>query len=209
MKPSRIKSYLGRLRPVKFLLRLLIILLAIGIWIGIWIGIEIVNYGNTIVSGRYDCAIVLGAEVNGSNPSPVFQARIEHGIALYQAGIVRHLIFTGGVGSQAQIAESAAARNIALARGIPERAISIESISRTTLGNLTESKQIMHDRGLTTAVIVSDPFHLRRSCQMARDVGIVATPSGTPSTRYISISTQFPFVMREIYFTLHYWLFRT
>jgi uncharacterized SAM-binding protein YcdF (DUF218 family) len=208
MKLKRIQSYisdLGRLRPVKLSVGILIILLAIGIGIGI----RIVNYGQTIVSGSYDCAIVLGAEVNGSIPSPVFQARIDHGIALYQAGIVRHLIFTGGVGDRAQIAESVAARNIALARGIPDRAISVELVSRTTSGNLIESQKIMLDRGLTTAIVVSDPFHLRRSCDMAKDLGIVATPSATPSTRYVSISTQLPFLLREIYFTIHYWILRS
>ncbi len=204
MRTKKLRAYLRQLRPLKFLLGLLTILLAIGIGIGI----RIVNYGNTIAGGQYDCAIVLGAEVNGSTPSPVFRARIDHAIALYRAGIVRHLIFTGGVGSRAQIAESAAARNRALARGIPDRAISIESVSRTTLENLAESKQIMRDRGLITAIVVSDPLHLRRSCDLAQDIGIVATPSATPSTRYISLATQIPFLLREIYFTIHYWIFR-
>jgi uncharacterized SAM-binding protein YcdF (DUF218 family) len=201
---SKLRFHLRQIGAWKFLLGLFTILLAIGIGIGI----RIANYGSTITSGRYDCAIVLGAEVNGSTPSPVFQARIDHGIALYRAGIIRHLIFTGGVGDRAQIAESVAARNFALARGIPARAISIETVSRTTLENLTASKQIMADRQLTTAILVSDPLHLRRSCDLANGLGIAATPSGTPSTRYVSLSTQLPFLLREIYFTVHYWLFR-
>ncbi len=205
MSVNKRRWYLRQLRPVKFLLALLTILLAIGIAIGL----RIANYGSTIVSGNYDCAIVLGAAVDGSTPSPVFQARIDHGIALYRAGIVRHLIFTGGVGDRAQVAESVAARNVALASGIPARAISIESVSHTTFENLTASKQIMHDRGLTTAILVSDPLHLRRSCDLAWGLGIVATPSGTPSTRYVSVTTQLPFLLREIYFTIHYWLWRS
>lgn len=120
-KLRKLRFYLGQFRALKVLLGLFTILLAIGIGIGI----RIVNYGSTITSGRYDCAIVLGAEVNGSTPSPVFRARIDHGIALYRAGIVRHLIFTGGVGNRAHIAESVAARNVAIASGIPDRAISI------------------------------------------------------------------------------------
>jgi uncharacterized SAM-binding protein YcdF (DUF218 family) len=198
------RFHLWQFRALKVVLGLFTILLAIGIGIGI----RIVNYGSTIASGRYDCAIVLGAEVNGSTPSPVFQARIDHGIALYRAGIVRHLIFTGGVGDRAQIAESVAARNVALASGIPDRAISIETVSRTTLENLIASRQIMHDRQLTTAIVVSDPLHLRRSCDLASGLGISVTPSGTPSTRYVSLSTKLPFLLREIYFTVRYWLFR-
>jgi uncharacterized SAM-binding protein YcdF (DUF218 family) len=180
----------------------LLLLLIIGV------GVRILNYGRTISSGKYDCAIVLGAAVDGSTPSPVFQARIEHGIALYRAGIVKHLIFTGGVGAQTDTAESQAARQVALASGIPAEAISIESVSRTTLGNLTESKKIAIDRGFKTIIIVSDPLHLRRSVDMAGDIGLAATGSGTPTTRYRSISTQLPFLIREIYFSFHYWLLR-
>ncbi len=200
---SKIRACLQQFHPLKFALGLLTILLTISILIGI----RITNYSSTITRGRYDCAIVLGAQVNGSQPSPVFRARIDHGIALYQAGIVRHLIFTGGVGDLAQVAESVAAREIALSNGIPNLAILIETVSHTTLENLTTSKQIMRDRGLTTAIIVSDPLHLRRSIDMAQRIGLVATPSATPFTRYVSISSQLPFLLREIYFTIHHWLF--
>jgi uncharacterized SAM-binding protein YcdF (DUF218 family) len=204
-----------KLQPIIFKLRRsmwvrsLLALVTIVLVIAVGIGIRIITYGRTITSGKYDCAIVLGAEVNGSNPSPVFQARIEHGIELYRAGIVRHLIFTGGVGSQANIAESQAARQVALANSIPDRAISIESVSTTTLGNLIESRQIIADRCPNSVILVSDPLHLRRSVDMAADLGLVATGSATPTTRYRSVATQLPFLIREIYFSLHYWLLRS
>ena len=68
---------------------------------------------------RADVAIVLGAAVSGGEPSPVFRERIAHGVDLYEAGRVERLLFTGGRGEGTSIAESEAARVMAVAEGIP------------------------------------------------------------------------------------------
>ena len=167
----------------------------------------IAHFPSTVTSGAYDCGIVLGAAVHGSKPSPVFQARIDHAIDLHQKGIVSHLIFTGGKSAHALVAESEAAKSEAQARGVPSASILIETLSRTTLQNLRESSRLMQTHHLKSAVIVSDPLHLRRACAMAADLGIQAVPSATPVTRYRTWRTQFPFLLREVYFTLHYQIF--
>ncbi|MEN3939735.1 YdcF family protein [Prosthecobacter sp. SYSU 5D2] len=171
-------------------------------------GLRIALYPQTVTQGSYDCAIVLGAAVHGAEPSPVFQARIDHAVTLFQSGIVTHLVFTGGTGAGKAIAESEAGRQSAIRQGVPSTAIFIESKSKTTLQNLTEAHQVMAARQLKTAILVSDPLHLRRACSMAEDIGIQATSSATPTTRYTSWSTQIPFLLREVYFTFHYWVFR-
>src|SRR6476646_393665 len=43
-----------------------------------------------------DAAIILGATIEGDQPSPVFRERINYGIELLRAGKVRRLILTGG-----------------------------------------------------------------------------------------------------------------
>ena len=65
----------------------------------------------------------------------------------------------------------------------------------------------MRDAGMETALIVSDPLHMRRAMEMAEALGIEARPSATPTTRYQSWTTQAPFLLREIYFIHHFWLF--
>jgi uncharacterized SAM-binding protein YcdF (DUF218 family) len=137
----------------------------------------------------------------------VFQARIDHAIDLHQKGMVSHLIFTGGKSAHALLAESEVAKAEAQARGIPAASILIETISRTTLQNLRESARLMQTHHLKSAVIVSDPLHLRRACTMAADLGIQAVPSATPATRYQTWRTRLPFLLRECYFTLHYHIF--
>ncbi|MEL7445171.1 MAG: YdcF family protein, partial [Pseudomonadota bacterium] len=60
---------------------------------------------------------------------------------------------------------------------------------------------------LTSALLVSDPLHLRRAQIMAWDLGIDARPSATPSSRYQTWSTQGPFLLREVFYIHVFWVF--
>ncbi|MBK1833919.1 hypothetical protein JIN78_07600 [Roseibacillus ishigakijimensis] len=62
----------------------------------------------------------------------------------------------------------------------------------------------MNAAGLKSAIIVSDPLHLKRASLMAKDLGIRSVTSPTPTSRYRSLKTKLPFLQREIYFYHHY-----
>lgn len=164
-----------------------------------------------VASGRVqpvepaDVAIVLGAAVYHDRPSPVFAERIKHGIDLYRHGKVGRLIFTGGYGTGARYAEAAVARRYAIGAGIPAQAILIETRSRTTRQNLVEAHAIMQTEGLRTALIISDPLHLKRSLRMAAELGISARAAPTPTSRYRSWRSRAGFLFRELVF-YHYYL---
>jgi uncharacterized SAM-binding protein YcdF (DUF218 family) len=163
--------------------------------------------GNESAQGRADAAIILGAAVGPNAPSPVFRERLRHGLNLYRAKRVRTLILTGGFGEQATRAESQVARQWLRRNGVPETSMVIEVRSRTTLQNLTEAKRLMKASKVRTALIVSDPLHMKRAMVMAEDLGIQARPSPTPTSRYRSFGTKSGFLLREVYFLHHYWLF--
>ena len=61
-----------------------------------------------------DVAIVLGAAVWTDRPSPVFQARIDHAILLFEKGQVGHLLFTGGLADGDELSEAEAAKRYAV-----------------------------------------------------------------------------------------------
>ncbi|MDT4875993.1 hypothetical protein FQZ97_1114050 [compost metagenome] len=63
---------------------------------------------------------------------------------------------------------------------------------------------VMRRTNLRSAVIVSDPLHLRRAQTMADDLGIQAVTSATPTTQYRSVSARSMFLLRERYFYHHY-----
>ncbi|PWQ92152.1 protein sanA-like protein [Leucothrix pacifica] len=172
-------------------------------WIVI-IGIRIWSFANEDHATPSDSIIVLGAAVYGDKPSPVFEERIKHGVTLYQQGFAPKIIFTGGRGEGDSHSEGEVGAIYAMSRGVPEEAILIESASRTTRQNLINAKVLMDESGLKSAIIVSDPLHLKRALMMANDVGIQAVSSPTPTSRYRSLKPKLEFLVREMYFYNHY-----
>ena len=182
-----------------------ILTLVVALWLGAVAG-WIVAFGEVDHARPSDCAIVLGAAAYGSKPSPVFAERINHAVALYQSGTVKCLLFTGGSVIEADQSESAVARSHAIAAGVPADAIFIESQSRTTAQNLAQAKGVMKDHGLKTAVIVSDPLHLKRAASMAADLGVDAVTSPTPTSRYRTWKVKAGFLFREVFYLHGYWI---
>ena len=170
------------------------------------LAMQIVDYGRNVEPRKADVAIVLGAAVYMNRPSPVFEERIRHGINLQREGVVRKLLFTGGYGHGAKWAEADVAKCFALKHGIPSRAILTETESRTTRQNLLEARGLMRSNGIKTAIIVSDPLHLKRALRMAKDLGIDASAAPTPTSRYRTWRTKSGFLFREVYFYNHYLL---
>ncbi|HEX8131159.1 MAG TPA: YdcF family protein [Pyrinomonadaceae bacterium] len=170
---------------------------------------RIYSYRNAGSDAPADAAIVLGAAVWGAEVSPVFRERINHGIDLYRKGKVRKLIFTGGQGNKGELTESAGARQYALQSGIPAEDILIEEKSHTTYENILYAKQLADAQGVREVLIVSDPLHMKRAMAMARDVGLLANPSPTPSTRYQGLKSQATLLAHETYYYIGYLLSRS
>ena len=129
-----------------------------------------------------DAIVVLGAAQYDGRPSPVFEARLEHAVALWKQGIAPWFIVTGGKLQGDRTTEAAVAREYAIAKGIPESAIFGEEIAHNTLDSLTAIAAQMRDRGLRAAVLVSDPTHMLRTLRIAEDLGLEAWGSPTSTS---------------------------
>lgn len=161
-----------------------------------------IGYGDD--GSKADCAIVLGAAAYHTKPSPVFQARIDHAIKLYKEGRVKTLILTGGYGKDAEFSESEVAYDYCVKKGIPEDDILLEKKSQTTEENIIEAEKLMHDQGINNALLVSDPWHLKRALAIAKKHDVVAKPSATRTSMYRSEKSQWQFLLREMYY-IHVW----
>ena len=144
---------------------------------------------------RADVIVVLGAAQWHGVPSPVLRGRLDHAIALHQAGYAPALLFTGGKRPGDGLTEAKVGRNYALAHGIPDRAIWLENEGRASWHSMTAVRQIMGDQGWTTAILVSDPFHMRRLKSMAKDLTIIAFSSPTPFSAIRS--TEWRYLLNE------------
>ena len=170
--------------------------------------ISICRYSKIDEKCKADVAIVLGAATNDGRVSPVYKERINHAIDLYADGYVKKMIMTGGKAKENSVSDAYAAKQYAINKGVLAEDILLEEKSKITQENLSYAKIIMNKNDMKTAIIVSDPLHMKRSMLLAKDVGMKAYSSPTPTTKYISLKTKLPFLARELFFYIGYKIYR-
>lgn len=187
----------------KFWKTVLVLLILIGMYVLIN-GAVICVYSTRDETRQADTAIVLGAGTFNGEISPVYQERLNHAVRLYEQGYVETIIPTGGIGDGSNQSDAAAAKAYLIQQGIPEAVIFPEETSSVTQENLVNAKAIMEEKGLKTALVVSDPLHMKRAMFLAKDAGLTAYTSPTTTSRYMTLKTQIPFLLREIFFFTGY-----
>jgi uncharacterized SAM-binding protein YcdF (DUF218 family) len=128
-----------------------------------------------------DAIVVLGAAQYVGRPSPVLRARLDHAITLWKRRLAPRLIVTGGTGLGDTTSEAAVGRKYAIRRGVPDSAIVIEPLGRTTRESMRAVAAYMHTQSTThtRVILVSDPFHMFRLAVLARRHGM--TPYTSPT----------------------------
>jgi uncharacterized SAM-binding protein YcdF (DUF218 family) len=126
-----------------------------------------------------EAIVVLGAAQYAGKPSPVLRARLDHALELWNRRLASLLILTGGTGPGDTTSEAAVGRNYARRHGVPDTAILIENEGRTTSESMRAVAGMLEVRGLQTALLVSDPFHMLRLRILARRFGF--TPYTSPT----------------------------
>ncbi len=184
------------------------IIAAVIIIICLCVAISICSFGKVDQKQNADVAIVLGAAASDSGVSLVYQERINHAVWLYENGYVSYIITTGGISDGNTRSDAEIAKEYAISCGIPADVILTENESRITEENLKNAKEIMAERNFGTCIIVSDPLHMKRAMLMAEDFGLTAFSSPTPTTRYQTLKTKLPFLLREEFFYVGYWILR-
>jgi uncharacterized SAM-binding protein YcdF (DUF218 family) len=123
--------------------------------------------------------VVLGAAQYDGRPSPVLRARLDHGIDLWNRGMGKVLVLTGGKGAGDTTSEAEAGRAYARKHGVPDTVILLENKGRTTRESMLGVAQLLQNRGIKTAILVSDPFHMLRLSIIGRRFGL--TPYTSPT----------------------------
>ncbi|MDP3995527.1 MAG: YdcF family protein [bacterium] len=141
-----------------------------------------------------DAIVVLGAAQWSGEPSPVFQARLDHANTLYNANHAPVIIVVGGVGEGETESEAAVGARYLQNRGVPLDALLIEPTGRTTRESLQSVASSMDESGMHTALLVSHDFHGIRLARMAKDIGMSAVVSAVPTKNVLSKAR---YAMRE------------
>lgn len=169
--------------------------------------LSIIAYSKTIYETPCDAAIVLGAASYGGKLSPVFRERMNHAISLYNQNKVKYLIITGGYGESETISDSQAAKIYAIEKGVHQEMILIEEQSKNTYENLFYANELMVNQEMRIALIVSDPYHMKRAMLMCVQIDLNGLPSPTPSSMYQSKKVKFKFLINQAYNLCIYQLF--
>jgi uncharacterized SAM-binding protein YcdF (DUF218 family) len=163
------------LRPERpFYLRRRVILGAVGAILLLWL----VSVGAVLTwaleddARKADAIVVMGAAQYQGKPSPVLRERLDHALALWQRGLAPRMVLTGGTGEGDTVSEAAVSRAYVMNHGVPDSAILLENDGRTSAQSLRAAVDMLHERELRTAIVVSDPFHMLRLEVLGRRYGI-------------------------------------
>jgi uncharacterized SAM-binding protein YcdF (DUF218 family) len=160
--------------------------------------VAVVITGRSDEHPESDAIVILGAAQYVGRPSPVLQARLDHGAALWRKRAAPTIIVTGGIGTGDTTSEAEVGRRYLLAAGIPDSAILLERAGRTTGQSLRAVAGMLRERRMHSAILVSDPFHSLRLKILAARNGFAGTTSPTrtsPISR--NARTQWRYVLGE------------
>ena len=156
---------------------------------------------------RADAIVVLGAAQYNGRPSPLFKGRLDHALLLWQQGRA-DLVLTVGSNQPGDVTtEAQAGREYLVSHGVPASAVVSLPVGHTTFDSLQAAAAALHDRGLMSAFLVSDPWHNARIEAIASDVGITGYASATWTSADTTEETRGRAYLRETFAYLHYRLF--
>jgi uncharacterized SAM-binding protein YcdF (DUF218 family) len=89
-------------------------------------------------------------------------ARFQEGINLYKQGLGQYLVFSGAAFDNGT-SNADVMRDLAVKRGVPDRAILNEPFGEDTWGNAVYTRQVLEDHGLHSAILITSPYHARRA----------------------------------------------
>jgi vancomycin permeability regulator SanA len=124
--------------------------------------LQMLAFGKTDYTRQSDIAVVLGARVYADGTlSHAAMDRVSTACDLYQKGMVRMLLFSGGPGD-GQIHETEAMKRFAVQRGVPESAIILDYGGVNTRSTAQNTAKIFNAHGARRIIAVSHFYHLPR-----------------------------------------------
>ncbi len=165
-----------------------------------WVYVQIERYASldqATEAAPADAIVVFGAAEYDGRPSPVYRARLDHALALYQSGVAPLIITLGGNGGD-QYNEGDVGRQYLMSAGVPESSLIAETHSRNTEESARRTAVIARANGLGRLVIVSDGTHLFRIHAICAADGLNVFTSPRPRVPIEGNSREFDRIAHEI-----------
>jgi uncharacterized SAM-binding protein YcdF (DUF218 family) len=151
-----------------------------------------------------DAIVVLGAAEYNGTPSPVFTGRLDHAVLLYTQGRAGTVIVLGSKQPGDVTTEGQAGRDYLVSQGVPPADAVALPVGRSSLESMRAVAKYLSDHQMSTAFLVSDPWHNARIERMATDLGFHGFGSATWTSAARSVGTRFQGYARETLAYLYY-----
>ena len=146
------------------------------------------------VPERYT-AIVLGAGVRNSHPSPIFQERIKTGTTLLQSGKAHKMLITGDHGRKKYDEVNTAFNYIVQYYKSNLDDIFLDHAGFSTYESMYRARDVFQ---VKDAIIITQNFHIHRSVYIARQLGIDAVGCRTINIYQYSKTSLIKWNIREL-----------
>jgi uncharacterized SAM-binding protein YcdF (DUF218 family) len=151
-----------------------------------------------------DAIVVLGAAQYDGTPSPVFEGRLDHAALLYEQDRAALVFVLGANRPGDRTTEAEAGRDYLIGRGVPADSVVALPLGSSSYTSLRAAARAMRDLDLSSAFLVSDPWHNARIERMASDLGIEGHASATWTSAARTEETRLSGYMRETIAYLYY-----
>jgi uncharacterized SAM-binding protein YcdF (DUF218 family) len=162
-----------------------------------------VAFASVLAVSRQDQArpvaaiVVLGAAQYNGKPSPVLKARLDHAVQLYRDSVAPLIVLTGGIATGDKISEAEAAAAY-VGTLVPTPVLVVLPTGRTTDESIVVAAEWCRGYGITSVVVVSDPFHMLRVRLEARRQGLTAFTSPTRTSPISArLGRELPYLVAE------------
>ncbi len=162
-----------------FIIIIIILIFGINFYIKLTTKKDIIN-DNYEDLQDIDCIIILGAGINGDEPSPMLKDRLDAGIALYKEGRASKIIMSGDHSNDYHD-EVNIMKNYAIQEGVQSSDIFMDHAGLSTYDSIYRAKEIFEAKRV---IIVTQKYHLYRALHIASKLGLDAYGVSAAQIKY-------------------------
>lgn len=154
------------------------LLLAIGYLVVTFVDVWVASLRQSDESAP--AAVVLGAAQYNGEPSDALRGRLDAAAELYSVGRVELIVVTGGGQDEDTTTEGKTGYDyLRQTAGVPDEDLRIENQGSSTYESLAAASRFLRAEGIDKVLVVTDPYHSRRSQLIAEEVGLDASAYST------------------------------
>jgi uncharacterized SAM-binding protein YcdF (DUF218 family) len=119
------------------------------------------SYSKVAINNTYDCGIVFFHSVTKQGAlSTDTKERCNLAVKLYKEGSINNIVCVGG--ASLNKAGSLMMKDYLLYSGIPDSSLTADTLSFSSVTNLSEAEKILAKRNYRSALLISSPSHIPR-----------------------------------------------